>query len=53
MQIKIVKEYKKLKVGDTPNVTDAYALLLIKKGVATNGMAANVEEKKESKQSKG
>lgn len=35
LQVKITKDYKMLKVGDTPNVDDAYAAVLIKKGVAT------------------
>ena len=34
VQVKITKEYKKLKVGDSPSVDDAYAAILIKKGVA-------------------
>lgn len=39
--VKITKDYKMLKIGDTPNVDDAYATMLIKKGVA-----AKVEAKK-------
>ncbi len=34
IQVKIVKDYKKMKVGDTPNLDDAYANALIKKGLA-------------------
>lgn len=33
-QVKITKPYKLLKAGDTPNVEDTYADILVKKGVA-------------------
>ena len=33
-KIEIVKAHKQLKVGDTPNVDDAYSIALIKKGIA-------------------
>lgn len=35
-QVKIIKDYKMLKVGETPNVNDLYAAALIKRGVAEN-----------------
>lgn len=34
VQVKIIKDYKMLKVGETPNVDDLYAAALIKRGVA-------------------
>ena len=36
VQVKIIKDYKMLKVGETPNVDDLYAAALIKRGVAGN-----------------
>ncbi len=33
-QVKIIKDYKLMKIGDTPNVDDAYAAKLIEKKVA-------------------
>ena len=33
VQVTIIKDYKKLKVGDKPTVDDAYAAILAKKGV--------------------
>jgi hypothetical protein len=36
IQVKIIKDYKMLKVGETPNVDDLYAAALIKRGVAEN-----------------
>lgn len=32
-QVKIIKDYKMMKVGDTPTVDDLYAAALIKRGV--------------------
>jgi hypothetical protein len=32
IQVKIIKDYKMLKAGDTPMVDEAYAALLMKKG---------------------
>lgn len=40
-KVEIIKDYKLLKVGDKPNLDDAYAGKLIKTGVAKK-----VEEKK-------
>lgn len=34
MFVKIIKEYKCMKVGDTPNVSDTYGKILIDKKVA-------------------
>jgi hypothetical protein len=34
LQVKIIKDYKMMKIGDTPIVDDAYAAILITKGVA-------------------
>lgn len=34
MQVKIKKAYKKMKIGDMPNVDNAYGAILIKKGIA-------------------
>lgn len=31
MQVKIIKDYKKMKVNDMPNVDDAYGKFLIEK----------------------
>jgi len=44
-KVKIIKDYKMMKVGDTPTVDDAYAIVLIKKGVAENP-AEKAEAKK-------
>jgi hypothetical protein len=33
-QVKIIKDYKMLKIGDTPNVDELYAAALIKRGIA-------------------
>jgi len=38
-QVKIIKDYKMLKVGETPNVDDLYAAALIKRGVAESPKA--------------
>jgi hypothetical protein len=46
MQVKIIKDYKMMKVGDTPNVDEAYAIVLIKKGVVENPEKAAKAEKK-------
>lgn len=34
MQVKIIKDYKLMKIGDIPNVEELYAAALMKKGVA-------------------
>lgn len=46
IRVKIIKDYKMMKIGDTPTVDDAYAIVLIKNGVAENPeKAAKVEKK--------
>jgi hypothetical protein len=44
MLVTIIKDYKKMKVGNSPQVDDAYGEILIKKGVAKK-----VEPKAEKK----
>lgn len=44
MQVKIIKDYKMLKIGDIPNVDELYAAALIKKGVAAKIDAAKAKK---------
>lgn len=44
-QIKIIKGYKKLAIGDTPIVEDAYAAILIKKGIAEDSEKPKADKK--------
>ena len=48
MKIELIKDYKLLKKGDVLTVESAYALSLIKKGVAKE-FGVETEAKKESK----
>jgi len=47
IQVKIIKDYKMMKIGAPPRVDDLYAAIRIKKGVAKD--AAEKAEKPEKK----
>ena len=45
-KVKIIKDYKMLKIGDTPTLDDAYAKILIEKKVAEDPNKESKEAKK-------